>query len=159
MFARITETADSICKELLAQLKREFQGSTLEIIALGKWAGGELGLRSDLDFIFVTPDKPAESDFKVARRFISRLTDPAKGGNLYELDLRLRPSGQSGALLVSLPSLIEYWKNSAKAWERQAYLRARPIPDWLKLDKDILLSRGLNSDELSELKDIRTKLL
>lgn len=157
LFARITATADEICLQLLSQLKHEYPDALVKIIALGKWGGEELGLRSDLDFIFVTPSKPKESDFKVARRFISRLTDPLKGGNLYEVDLRLRPSGQSGLLLVAEDSLHEYWRDTAKAWERQAYSRARPLG--FRLDMKILMDRGLNATELEELKTIRAKLL
>lgn len=157
LFSRVTATADEISSQLLSQLRHEYPDSLVKIIALGKWGGEELGLKSDLDFIFVTPSKPKESDFKVARRFISRLTDPLKGGNLYEVDLRLRPSGQSGLLLVAEDSLHEYWRSDAKAWERQAYTRARPLG--FKLDQRILFERGLESAELEELKIIRTKLL
>jgi glutamate-ammonia-ligase adenylyltransferase len=158
LFTRVTQTADEIALQLLSQLKHDFPDSLLKIVALGKWGGEELGLRSDLDFIFVTPGAPKESDFKVARRFISRLTDPLKGGNLYEVDLRLRPSGQSGTLLVAEDSLATYWKESAQAWERQAYSRARPLGG-LKLDKNILSARGLSAEDLEELKRIRSKLL
>jgi [glutamine synthetase] adenylyltransferase / [glutamine synthetase]-adenylyl-L-tyrosine phosphorylase len=157
LFTRVTATADEIAQQLLSQLKHDFPDSLIKIIALGKWGGEELGLRSDLDFIFVTPKAPRESDFKVARRFISRLTDPLKGGNLYEVDLRLRPSGQSGPLLVAQESLQTYWQESAQAWERQAYLRARPLG--FALNTTPLFQRGLNADELAELKRIREKLL
>ncbi len=157
LFTRITATADEITAQLLSQLRHEYPDSLVKIIALGKWGGEELGLRSDLDFIFVTPSKPKESDFKVARRFISRLTDPLKGGQLYDVDLRLRPSGQSGLLLVAEDSLHEYWRDSAKAWERQAYSRARPLG--FTLDTKILIARGLSTEELEELKVIRSKLL
>lgn len=157
LFTRVTTTADEISLQLLSQLKHDFPDSLVKIIALGKWGGEELGLRSDLDFVFVTPQAPKESDFKVARRFISRLTDPLKGGHLYDVDLRLRPSGQSGPLLIAESALATYWKESAKAWERQAYLRARPLG--VALDKSVLTARGLSGEELEELKRIRSKLL
>ncbi len=157
LFARVTATADEIASQLLSQLRHEYPDSLIKIIALGKWGGEELGLRSDLDLIFVTPHAPRESDFKVARRFISRLTDPTKGGNLYEVDLRLRPSGQSGPLLVAADKLQDYWRDTAQAWERQAYLRARPIT--FELDKSVLIQKGVTSEELHELKRIRQKLL
>lgn len=160
LYERETASADSICQQLLKQLLKEFPSSKVDLITLGKWGGRELGLRSDLDFIFVTPEAPKEDDFKVARRFIARLTDPLKGGSLYDVDLRLRPSGQSGALLVSLSSLHEYWGGRAEAWERQAYLRARPLdPINVKIDKKLLLSRPLKLEELESLKNIRLKLL
>jgi len=159
MFARITATADSICTQLLKHLQTEYPESRIEIVTLGKWAGLEMGLRSDLDFVFITPDAPNESDMKVARRLLSRLTDPTRSGSLYDLDLRLRPSGQSGALLVGVDKLHGYWRDSAKPWERQAYLRARPLNPDRKLQKDLLIAKPLSEEELNELKDIRVKLL
>lgn len=159
MVTRITFTADSICRQLLIQLRHEFPEAQLDILTLGKWGGEELGLRSDLDFIFVTPATPNESDFKVARRFISRLSDPSKGGNLYDLDLRLRPSGQSGPLLVAIDTLYDYWQNFAAPWERQAYLRARPLRQDMVLHKQRLIAKALTPEQLLELRDIRAKLL
>lgn len=159
MFTRITFTADSICRQLLIQLRREFPEAQLDILTLGKWGGEELGLRSDLDFIFVTPGPPNDADFKVARRFISRLSDPSKGGNLYDLDLRLRPSGQSGPLLVAIDKLYDYWQNFAAPWQRQAYLRARPLSQSMELQKQLLVTKALTPAQLLELRDIRAKLL
>ncbi len=157
--ARVTTTADEICRQLLIQLKKEFRGSAIEVITMGKWAGAELGVRSDLDFIFITPTVPTEEDAKVVRRFISRLADPQKGGNLYEVDLRLRPSGQSGALLVQFEHLQKYWEDTAEPWERQAYLRARPLSPSVKLNKSALFKRPLRDEDLAELQRIRAKLL
>jgi glutamate-ammonia-ligase adenylyltransferase len=159
LFARVTETADDICRELLRRLRIEFPSSTVDILAMGKWGGRELGLRSDLDFVFVCSGKPNDDDFKVAKRFISRLADPQKGGHLYEVDLRLRPSGQSGAIIVSRESLHQHWIDSAQPWERQAYLRARSLDDSIKINKSPLVSRPLSLAELEELARIRSKLL
>jgi glutamate-ammonia-ligase adenylyltransferase len=157
--SRVTETADAIALHLVKTLKTEFPKSGLEIVAMGKWAGRELGLRSDLDFVFVSENPPNEDDVKVARRFISRLSDPARGGSLFDIDLRLRPSGQSGPLLVTLPKLIEYWRGPAKIWERQAYLRAKPFATGIKFDKSILVERALTEEDRNELREIRLKLL
>lgn len=146
---RITRTADEIALKLLESLREEYPGAGLEIVALGKWGGRELGLRSDLDFIFVTPAAPTPEDFKVARRFISRL--------VYDVDLRLRPSGQSGPLLVARDRLLAYWRDQAQAWERQAYTRSRPLGRALPLDE--LFVKALTPEDLAELARIRAKLL
>ena len=159
LFDRITTTADQITLQLLKHLKGEFPKARVKLLALGKWGGRELGLRSDLDFVFITPEAPVEDDFKVARRFISRLTDPLKGGSLYDVDLRLRPSGQSGAILVSRESLFDYWLNRAEAWERQAYTRTRALEPDEELDKSLLFKKSLNDEDLAELKRIRGLLL
>lgn len=159
LFDRITTMADQISLQLLKHLKSEFPKSQVRLLALGKWGGRELGLRSDLDFVFVTPAPPTEDDFKVARRFISRLTDPLKGGSLYDIDLRLRPSGQSGAILVSRDSLLDYWLNRAEPWERQAYTRTRALEPDVSLDKSLLFKKSLSVEDLGELKRIRSLLL
>lgn len=154
-----TRTADEICSAVLDAIKRETGSRQLEILALGKWGGREMGLRSDLDFIFMTPDEPRQEDFKAARRFISRISDPQKGGMLYGMDLRLRPSGQAGAILIGRAQLELYWRESAAAWERQAYLRMRPLRADIDFDKTIFVSRGLSEDDARELHQIRGKLL
>ncbi len=159
LYPRVTDTADEICRELLSRLRAEYPSSTVEIITMGKWGGRELGVRSDLDFVFLCDAVPSEDDFKVARRFISRLSDPQKGGNLYEVDLRLRPSGQSGAIIVGREQLKTYWRETAQPWERQAYLRARPLNPNIVLDKKLLVARKLSAEELAELQRIRSKLL
>lgn len=159
LYARVTSTADEICRELLARLRQEYPSSSVEILTMGKWGGSELGIRSDLDFVFLCDGAPNQDDFKVGRRFISRLADPQKGGNLYEVDLRLRPSGQSGAIIVGRDQLHTYWRETAAAWERQAYLRARPLNPDVKLDKREIMTRPLTAEDLAELARIRSKIL
>lgn len=158
LLKNLTSTADSIVETLLAALKKE-HSSALRILALGKWGGAELGFRSDLDFIFVLPGEPTENDFKLAKRFITRLTEPHRGGNIFSVDLRLRPSGKAGPLIMPLHDLLKYLRDEAQAWERQAYLKAR----WLGEDTlsviNEFLHKGLTTVELQELERIRVELL
>jgi glutamate-ammonia-ligase adenylyltransferase len=126
LLSRLSQVADEIVENLLEKLGAEYT-STLKVIAMGKWGGREIGLRSDLDLVFVTESAPTEDDFRVARRFISRLTEVQKGGALYQLDFRLKPHGKGGPLLTSKSDLIEYLKKESNPWERQAYLKAREI--------------------------------
>ena len=158
LLARVTQTADQIATELLRQLHVEYPGGAVRILTLGKWGGGELGLRSDLDFIFVSDQPPGPREFRLARRFITRLTDPGKTGALYDVDLRLRPSGQSGPLMVTPERLTAYWRDDAAPWERQAYLRARPL-DGGAIDRAALVHRPLTDEDLRELLRIRRALL
>jgi glutamate-ammonia-ligase adenylyltransferase len=159
LFARVTDTADEIAQQLLKRIKQDYPQAHLELVALGKWGGRELGLRSDLDLIFVTTESPNESDMKVARRFLSRLVDPMKSGTLYEVDMRLRPSGHSGPLLVTLERLHEYWQYEAQIWERQAHPRSRPLSPLVTLDKSLLVNKPLVENEREELRSIRKRLL
>lgn len=153
----LTSTADSIVNTLLTALKKDFP-SDLRVLALGKWGGRELGFRSDLDFIFVLNHEPAEADFKLAKRFITRLTESHRGGNIYSIDMRLRPSGKAGPLIIHEDDLRTYLQSEAAAWERQAYLKARWVDDNAPMTRDFV-QRGLSSVELVELDRIRQQLI
>ncbi len=159
----LTANADSIASKLLSRLKEEYGPSDVELIAMGKWGGRELGLRSDLDFVFVVPGEPSANDQKVAKRFLARMTEPHRGGAIYAIDMRLRPSGQAGPILVSVPRLKTYLEGTdpsekSAAWERQAYLRSRPLAKLAFHPGEIGAIRGLSSSDLDELRMIRSKL-
>lgn len=158
LLENLTSTADSIVLTLLNELKKEYP-SDIRILALGKWGGRELGFRSDLDFIFVLPNEPSDPDFKLARRFISRLTEPHRGGSIYPIDMRLRPSGKAGPLVMPLSDLQTYLQDEAVPWERQAYLKARWIGEPLSSLSSLYLQKGLSSEDLQELNRIRQGLL
>lgn len=156
----LSSCADQIAQSLLLRLNDELEGQ-VNILALGKWGSQELGIKSDLDFIFVTAETPTIQDFKVARKWIHSITNLQSGGRIYDVDLRLRPSGSSGPLLTSELQLLEYLTQKTQAWERQAYLRAR----WLNPAKTseghqvrhFQSHRTLNSEDLRVLFDIRQK--
>ena len=164
----ITDNADAICLTLLNRLREEYGPSDLRLVALGKWGGRELGLRSDLDFIFITPNPPTAADQKVAKRFLARMTEAHRGGSIYSIDMRLRPSGAAGPMLVPAAELDRYLQETAAAWERQAYLRARllekiPLPPSPEESlafhpAQTAASRGLSEKDLEELRSIRSQL-
>ncbi len=114
------------------------------IIAYGKLGGIELGYGSDLDMVFLHasndaapvsqavttgPKVVADAVFyaRLGQRIIHILTTLTPAGTLYEVDMRLRPSGASGLLVVGLPGFEDYQKNKAWIWEHQALVRARPV--------------------------------
>lgn len=156
--ARLSSVADEIGRELALALKKDIP-SDIEILCLGKWGGCEMGFRSDLDFLFVVPNEVTELDHKFAKRFISRLTEPHRGGSIYPIDLRLRPSGKAGPIVIPIADLQTYLANESAVWERQAYLRAR----WLDRDlgdlKGALFQRSLSDADLQELDRIREGLV
>ncbi len=158
MTMNLTKNADEICLTLLERLKSDLGESDLGLIALGKWGGRELGLRSDLDFIFITRNDPSPTAQKTAKRFLSRITEPHRGGSIYPVDMRLRPSGNAGPILVSEEKLHEYLLHKAAAWERQAYLRARPLTTLNDSPAKSAASRGLSPEDLNELRSIRSQL-
>ncbi len=156
-----SQLADDICLQLIKEIAQQLQiDCEIEILALGKWGAQELGLASDLDFIMVTPNSPTSDDYKLARRFLSRLTEQQKSGSLYSYDLRLRPSGNSGPLLVGTHQLIEYLTQHSQAWERQSFLRARPLKPNSLLNNlsSTYIKKGLSEPEENELKIIQSKL-
>lgn len=158
LLQNLSSTADAIITTLLAAIKNDYP-SSVQVLALGKWGGQELGFRSDLDFIFVVAGEPQENDFKVAKRFISRLTEPHRGGNIYSIDMRLRPSGKAGPLVIPEQDLRNYLAQESSAWERQAYLKSR----WISFSSPNLveefIQRGLTTTELLELERIRQQLI
>jgi glutamate-ammonia-ligase adenylyltransferase len=154
----LTDNADAICRTLLNRLIVENGPSEISLIAMGKWGGREIGLRSDLDFMFVTPDEPNVRDHKIAKRFLSRITESHRGGAIYSVDLRLRPSGNAGPILISSQALHDYLGSRAAVWERQAYLRARPLSELSFSPAQVSAAGRLNSTDLQELAMIRSKL-
>lgn len=104
------------------------------VIAYGKFAGQELGYHSDLDIVVCfepsSSASPAEAEYyfsRVGQRLINLLTTRTAAGTLYELDMRLRPSGRSGTLVTSLKAFEEYQLKNAWTWEHQALVRARVV--------------------------------
>lgn len=97
------------------------------VIALGKAGGRELSLASDLD-VMVIYDAPADSPTlftKLTQRLVSAVSSVTAEGQLYELDMALRPSGRSGPVAVNLEAFVSYYKDSAWTWEFMALTRAR----------------------------------
>ncbi|MBC7371315.1 MAG: glutamine-synthetase adenylyltransferase [Bdellovibrionaceae bacterium] len=154
----LSDTADEICRSLLDELKKEFP-STMQILALGKWGGRELGFRSDLDFILVSEAEPNEVDSKLARRLINRLTELRKGGNIYAIDMRLKPSGKAGPMVISTEQLQDFFKSGAQAWERQVYLKSRWVTGTSQFDTHLILGAGLTTQDLLDLEKIRAELV
>ena len=128
------------------------QPASAGVIAYGKFASGELGYHSDLDIVVCyesgqlqagqlktgrskagLPKESAtnaEIEYyysRVGQRLIHLLTARTHAGQLFELDMRLRPSGHSGTLATSLDGFTDYQLKSAWTWEHQALVRARVV--------------------------------
>lgn len=109
------------------------------IVGYGKVGGIELGHGSDLDLVFIHDGDPqAETDgakpidsaqffTRLGQRIIHLLTTQTNSGQLYDVDMRLRPSGASGLLVSSLGAFERYQQNEAWTWEHQALVRARVL--------------------------------
>ncbi len=156
----LSTMADDICQLLLDRVREEIdQNSHLNIVALGKWGGRELGLHSDIDFILVTSNPPQEKDHRIARRFVSRISEPHRGGKIYSIDMRLRPTGKAGPLLVEEQRWKQYIQQESEPWERQAYLKSRPLNKLYWDPAHEVVQRGLSETDLKRLSEIRVKIL
>jgi len=115
-------------------------GNGFLVVAYGKLGGIELGYGSDLDLVFVHgsssatamtsgPKSIANELFyaRLGQRLIHLLTTRTGSGVLFEIDMRLRPNGDSGLLVTSFAALERYQREKAWTWEHQALARARPI--------------------------------
>ena len=115
------------------------------VVGYGKVGGIELGYGSDLDLVFIHyMDEQSDTDglkpisgfefaMKVAQKLMSLMTTQTLDGRVYEIDTRLRPSGEAGLLVTSLKAFEQYQLKSAWVWEHQAIVRARSIAGELSL--------------------------
>ena len=99
------------------------------IIGFGKLGGLELGPGSDLDIVFLHDVDSQHNRFlhRMVRRLLHILTARTHSGALYDVDTRLRPSGQAGTMVSSLAAFDQYQDRDAWVWEHQALVRARPV--------------------------------
>ncbi len=100
--------------------------SDIVIIGMGKLGGMEMSYNSDLDINFIYHGGDQEYFSRLGQKIISILSIPTVDGFAYKIDMGLRPSGRAGALVSSLESFKKYHEESAKLWERQALIKARP---------------------------------
>ena len=109
------------------------------VIGYGKMGGFELGYGSDLDVVFLHDDNISGQTngrrtidnqlfyFRLGQRIIHLFSARTNSGILYEIDMRLRPSGDSGPLVASMAGYEKYLRNDAWTWEHQALVRSRAV--------------------------------
>jgi glutamate-ammonia-ligase adenylyltransferase len=146
----------------------------LAVVALGKLGGSELNYHSDLDLVFVwdvadeawdQPGDPQGFFTRVVQRTISVLQTPTGEGQAYQIDTRLRPSGNQGTLVTSLAAFAAYHRDHAAVWERQALIKARvvrgPAPLRERLAAVVeanVYGRAPTAAEVDELQRIRRRI-
>ncbi|HPU83808.1 MAG TPA: bifunctional [glutamate--ammonia ligase]-adenylyl-L-tyrosine phosphorylase/[glutamate--ammonia-ligase] adenylyltransferase [Candidatus Latescibacteria bacterium] len=142
-----------------AQALRERYGNPLQqdgadaewcVIGLGKLGGSELNFRSDVDVMFVysadgystggtSGAVPVAQWYnRWAEGVLSVLTEVSSTGLLYRVDTRLRPDGQSGALVRSIASYVHYYEQRGEVWERQMLVKARPVAGSVRTGQELL---------------------
>jgi glutamate-ammonia-ligase adenylyltransferase len=143
----LTDIADAVIAAMFPAVATEFAtlhghvaGGRFAVVALGKLGARELTFTSDLDLVFIYdpgPEDamsdgrkplPAVSYFgRLGQRLISALTAPTAEGELYSVDMRLRPTGNKGPVAVSLDGFLRYQREEAWTWEHMALSRARVV--------------------------------
>ncbi len=142
----LTELAEIVIQALLPRVDAwladqhgRIAAGAFVVLGLGKLGSRELTIGSDLDLIFIfDADDAAHSDgarplpaptwyARLGQRLIRALTAPTAEGPLYEIDTRLRPSGNVGPVACSLANFASYQLKSAQTWEHQALTRARLV--------------------------------
>ncbi|MDY0924240.1 bifunctional [glutamate--ammonia ligase]-adenylyl-L-tyrosine phosphorylase/[glutamate--ammonia-ligase] adenylyltransferase [Leclercia sp. CFBP8987] len=131
---------DACCREWGTPCSEEGTPQPLMILGMGKLGGGELNFSSDIDLIFAWPEKGAtrggrreldNAQFftRLGQRLIKALDQPTQDGFVYRVDMRLRPFGDSGPLVLSYAALEDYYQEQGRDWERYAMVKARIMGD------------------------------
>ncbi|MBN1590252.1 MAG: hypothetical protein JW888_12125 [Pirellulales bacterium] len=111
--------------------------ASMIVLGMGKLGGVELNYSSDIDLIFLY-DEDGMTDGQrpitnneffnhLARECVRLLTESTDLGSAYRVDLRLRPDGRRGPMVHSLSAALEYYDLRGRTWERQAFIKARPV--------------------------------
>jgi glutamate-ammonia-ligase adenylyltransferase len=138
--------------------------STLALLALGGWGSGELHFGSDLDVAFVHEGDQQTCEHQV-RQLRSLLADATEEGIAYRLDLRLRPTGQEGALSSDLDTWRDFSEGRFEAWMALAWTRLRPAAGNWQLGQSVarfvkwrLYTRGLDESHWAELTHLLARI-
>jgi glutamate-ammonia-ligase adenylyltransferase len=181
-----SDLADVMIDRLLSAVQGELalrhghvSGERIAVVAMGKLGGREMTAGSDLDLILIyDAAKDAELSAgprplsvmqyfgRITQRLIAALSSPTPEGILYEVDLRLRPSGNKGPVASHLDSFVEYQRTSAWTWEKLALTRARVVAGdadfGASLGREIaqVLSRPCDeADVRADVLDMRRRML
>ncbi len=145
----------------------------LIVVGMGKLGGGELNVSSDIDLVFVYaeegetagPRSISNREYfdRLGRRVIATLNDVTEDGFVFRVDMRLRPYGDSGPLTTSFASLENYLVTQGRAWERYAWLKARPITgdrhaDLVDLIVPFVYRKYLDYDAYEGLRDVHRQI-
>ena len=187
--AALTDLAEVEVEALYATVMKELEarhgclsGQGLAVVALGKLGGREITENSDLDLLFIYDDpvpgddagaasdgprplSPSQYFTRFSQQLITALSAPTAEGLLYEVDMRLRPSGNAGPIASSLAAFIGYQDRQAWTWEHMALTRARiiagPAPLAGKIEDAIgaILAAGRDHEKLrTDVVDMRRRI-
>ena len=125
------------CRELGTPKDSAGRDQSLVVLGMGKLGAGELNFSSDIDLIFAYPEPgrlgkrsglSCEEFFtRLGQQLIDVLNRQTGEGFVYRVDMRLRPYGDSGPLVMDFDMLEEYYQSQGREWERYALIKAHPV--------------------------------
>jgi len=156
-------------------LRSDGRPADFVILGLGKLGGRELNYSSDIDLVFLYeeegrtsgPRSVSNAEFfeQLAREIVRLVSEPTELGVAYRVDMRLRPEGKQGPLAVSVSRALQYYDTRGRTWERQAYIKARPVAGCLELGSRFLerlspwvYRRYLTQTEIAGIKDLKRRI-
>ena len=139
--------AECVLRRLVPRIQEHFQhrhgrfpGAAMAVVGMGKLGGRELTPASDLDLVFIydapedtelsdgaRPLSPTHYFARLSQRLISAITVQTAEGSVFDVDMRLRPSGYAGPIASSIQAFKRYYTDSAWTWERMALTRGRVV--------------------------------
>ncbi|MBV5344540.1 MAG: bifunctional [glutamate--ammonia ligase]-adenylyl-L-tyrosine phosphorylase/[glutamate--ammonia-ligase] adenylyltransferase, partial [Rhodoferax sp.] len=174
-------------RQLTAQygepLDSQGRAQRLLIVGMGKLGGRELNVSSDVDYIFVYPESGQTAgradgggkidtyDFflRLGKRLIAALGEVTGDGQVFRVDMRLRPNGDSGPLVGSLDALENYFITQGREWERYAWIKARIMnegdnlqPEWAatleKIARPFVFRKYLDFGAINAMRDLHAQI-
>ncbi len=130
-----------MCRSLGTPTSLEGVAQKLLILGMGKLGGRELNFSSDIDLVFTFPEHGEtvggrrsldnqQFFIRMGQRLVNLLHQVTVDGFVYRVDMRLRPYGESGPLVVSFSGLEDYYQEQGRDWERYAMVKARALGPW-----------------------------
>jgi glutamate-ammonia-ligase adenylyltransferase len=181
---------DFVHRQLAAQfgepLDSQGHAQRLLVVGMGKLGGRELNVSSDVDFIFIYPEdgetagvanianggrriETYEFFMRLGKRLIAMLGEITGDGQVFRVDMRLRPNGDSGPLVCSLISLENYLITQGREWERYAWIKARVMnqadnlqPSWRdaleNISRPFIFRKYLDFGAINAMRDLHAQI-
>lgn len=145
----------------------------LLVIGMGKLGGRELNVSSDIDLIFVYPEdgdsggKKVISNFeffeRLGKQLIQALAEVTEHGQVFRVDMRLRPNGDSGPLVASFDMLENYFITQGREWERYAWIKSRVLAGerWRELEqiaRPFVFRKYLDFGAINAMRDLHAQI-
>jgi len=151
------------------------QTARFVVLGMGKLGGLELNYSSDVDLIYLHDGQGqtdgrrpvANEEFfnRLGREIVRLLSETTGSGQAYRVDLRLRPDGARGPMVPSVQSAQDYYENRGRTWERQAYIKARPVAgdqdlgvEFLERLRPWIYRRYLNRADITGIRALKRRI-